>query len=236
MQRNLKSLCGQTDEKFNVYLVCNVEPKNKIKHPKIYTVKVNFEVPNTSEKMIEDKYKKIKRGLVEVKSSSLPRLPSGRRAVMVVDADDRVHCDVAAWVSDHPEGHGWYFPKGYIYPYGQPFLFTSTVLGGAFYKHCGTSAVVYCEDSDLPDTMDASGQSSIVLRCGHHTIVDCMDERGTPLRPLPFRGACYVTDTGDNHSGVSWLRWKGKKKLARQVVSFRPLLSCYQNRFALSAL
>lgn len=230
----LKSLCNQTSDAFRIFLVCHTPPVNQIEHPNIATIQVDFDIPDTWKDMIRDKYRKIKRGLVEINISDSGRLPSGRRAVMIVDADDRVHRNLANWVQTHPEGHGWYFPKGYIHPYGQPFLFTSTILGNQFHKICGTSAVIYCEDEDLPNSMDTDSQASVMLRCGHNIIVDCMEKRGTPLKPLPFRGACYVTDTGDNHSGVSWLQWKGKKKLLKQVVSVRPLVSYYRNRFGFS--
>lgn len=230
----LRSLCNQTSDAFRIYLVCHTPPVRQVQHPNITTIQVNFDIPGTREEMLVDKYKKIKRGLVQIKASGSKSLPSGRYPVMIVDADDRVHRDVADWVDSHPEGYGWYFPKGYIYPYGQPFLFTDTILGSQFHKTCGTSAIVYCEGDDLPDTMKDDRKKLIMLRCGHNIITDCMEERRTPLKPLPFPGACYVTDTGDNWSGVSWLRWKGKKKFLRQVISIRPLVSYYRKRFSLT--
>jgi len=181
--------------------------------------------------MMRDKTRKIQCGLVKVNEDSEMRLQTGMKAIMVVDADDRVNHNLAQWVKNNQSGHGWYFDTGIIYPHGANFLFTSTVLGSPFYKHCGTSFITYCRSSDLPSHV--SDDDTYLLPAPHHTIVSYMDKNGKSLKPLPFRGACYVTDTGDNHSGVSWLQWKGKKKFLKQMVSIRPLLPYYKKRFAL---
>ena len=177
---------------------------------------------------MKDKTKKIKRGLVEIKKSSEMRVGEGKKAVMVVDADDRVNHNLTRWVKNNQYGHGWYIKSGVVYPYGRSFVFTSYVLGNAFYKSCGTSYIAYCNEYNLPsDIKDDS-----IIPVPHHTIVSSMKKKGKPLKRLPFKGACDVTDTGDNHSGISFLRWRGRKDFLRQLLSIRPLVF-YRKKFAI---
>jgi hypothetical protein len=223
-------MMNQISSKFKIHLVCHEVPCIINKYDKLDVIQVDIKIPSSKEEMMIDKYLKVKYGLVNVKK--YVESSTGRSSIMIVDADDRVDYRVAQWVDQKQNENGWFLKDGYIYPYGEKFLFNSCLLENSFYKVCGTSAIIYVESGDLPNNVSDSSSAHKILKDGHHRIVDNMQKRGSPLEPLPFPGACYVTDTDDNHSGVSWLKWKGKKKLFRKAISVRPLLSNYKKRFA----
>jgi hypothetical protein len=224
----LQSICNQTHSGFRVHLVCHQKPMGKFDHTLIDTIHVNWSVPSTWEEMIDDKYAKVKRGLINVRDYDTPTY------VMIVDADDRVHRGLAEWVADHMEAHGWFFEKGYTYPLGGHVVYK---VSDSFHQVCGSSAIVQCSETDLPARMDDDSDQFVLLRCGHHLIRSCMEERDTPLEPLPFPGACQVTDTGENHSGSSWkVRTAAKEGLRLalgRIRTMRPITPWMRKRFHL---
>lgn len=219
----LRSLTRQTTEDLRVHLVCHTLPAGFTSHPLINVVPVDFPIPTDRDEMIVDKCEKIKRGLIEVGKY-------GAGHVMVVDADDRVHCDVAAWANAHPEVNGWYVDEGYVYPFGSHILFRRP----EFHRYCGTSLIIRWQKEDIPATMDNETELfQDVILDGHHVAASNLSERDRPLEPLPFPGACYITDTTDNWSGVSMLKWKGKKAFLKQLTQLRIKTSWHREKFAL---
>ncbi len=76
-----------------------------------------------------------------------------------------------------------------------------------FDQYCGTSSIVRCDENNFPSSMIVPSFRFDVLRYGHKAIAQAMRERGTPPERVPFVGAVYVTDTGENDSGVSLFPW-----------------------------
>jgi hypothetical protein len=189
----------------------------------INVIQVDFPIPQDREGMMLDKTDKVKRGLMAVRQH-------GGGYVMVVDADDRVHRDVAAWANDHPSTNGWYVDTGYIHPAGTSILYRWP----EFHRICGTSLVIRWEEEDLPRTMGEETQMfrDIILD-GHDTAARTLSEQGRPLTALPFPGACYITDTADNWSGASWLEWKSKRTFLKKLPRIRLCTSWHRNAFSL---
>jgi hypothetical protein len=62
-----------------------------------------------------------------------------------------------------------------------------------------------------------------MLANGHSAISRHMSERGAPLQPLPFVGAVYMTNTGENDSGIRMGDWQGVRHALGKLSAARPL-------------
>jgi hypothetical protein len=87
-------------------------------------------------------------------------------------------------------------------------------------------------------------QDCLILKNGHMTIEKAMAERGTPLEALPFPGAVWVSDHGDNWTTLidssrrNWhqLRFSLKYILQQQFVLIgrrRLVSSSFKREFGL---
>lgn len=222
-ERTLRSICAQTSQNFRVYLVCNEAPKLGFSHPALEIVEDEFAIPerNTAACMF-DKHEKIKRGLLAARGHS----PC---YVMVADADDCVHSGLAAWCDRYPDEAGWYFPKGYMYTAGRRWINRLP----RFDLICGTSAIVKCHDADFPRSMSDPKENFFLVNVGHFEFRYPEKIGGRRLLPLPFSGAVYVADTGDNYTGASLRRWDGWKMWLRRMASLRPLTARLRRAFGL---
>lgn len=199
--RTVRSALAQTSSRFRVILVCNERPAGLPEHPNLQVLEVDLPVPerNTDDRM-RDKGRKIQRALVSVRDLAPFHY-------MAVDADDCVHRGLAEFVSRNLQAHGWYLQKGYVHDQGTPWL----IRKNDFHLFCGTSHIVRVEQDDLPLLADEPEEDWWVLRNGISTMVTFLAERGTPLEVLPFIGAVYNTDTGENDSGMALSRWRSRK-------------------------
>jgi len=209
----LRSICAQTDQNFKVFLVCNERPKVGFDHPNLTVIEETFPLPeaNTPSRM-RDKFAKLRRGLVAARKHAPAH-------VMLMDADDCVHRELAAFAAAHPADPGWAFTKGYVRDEGRKWMF----LRHEFDRFCGTSAIVRMEAQEFPGDGPDGPKSSFILEHGHGVISDHCQSRGTPLAPLPFVGAVYNVGTGENDSGFSLRGWRSKKVFLRKILNARLL-------------
>jgi len=145
---------------------------------------------------MNDKFGMLKRGMVYAR-----RWAPGH--VMFVDSDDCVSSRLADLVERNPSCPGWVLDRGYMHGEGTHLVYCRD----NFDQYCGTSSIVRCSEDNFPTSMKEPSSRFDVLRHGHKAIARAMRERGTPLEPLPFVGAVYLTDTGENDSGVSLPPW-----------------------------
>ena len=119
------------------------------------------------------------------------------RFFMIVDDDDFVSARIAGHVAENPQANGWTIERGYIWDDGGRLL-----LGYDEFNHlCGTSLIVRADLYDLPGRFEDVSLDWIRTMLGSHVrIADILAERGTPLVPLPFRGAVYRVAHGGSHS------------------------------------
>jgi hypothetical protein len=223
-ERTLRSVCAQTCSDFHVFLVCNQRPDTTFSHPAITVIEEDFALPepNTASRML-DKWLKIRRGLMAARALAPAH-------IMITDADDCVSRRLAALAAKSPQAPGWSFKKGYIHDEGSRWLF----LRRNFDRMCGTSAIVRLEPRDCPQSITLEpADPYFILTHGHGVIDDYFRDRGTPLAPLPFAGAIYITDTGENDSGTAYRNWRGKKMLLRKLTSGRLLTQGMRAEFGL---
>jgi hypothetical protein len=119
------------------------------------------------------------------------------RFFMIVDDDDFVSARIAGHAAENPDANGWAVERGYIWDDGGRLL-----LGYDEFNHlCGTSLIVRADLYGLPERLEDASLDWIKTMLGSHVrIAGILAERGTPLKPLPFRGAVYRVAHGGSHS------------------------------------
>jgi hypothetical protein len=211
-ERTLRSLCQQTSSQFRVFLVCRDRPEMNFVHPNLRIIQENFPIPEANGlPQLVDKARKLRRALIAVRQE-------GGGFVMGVDADDLVHRALASLVEANPNSDGWFFPYGYSYDEGGQWLERHS----DFYLRCGTSNIIRIDPDDLPPDMDSPREKYFFLCNGHHIIVDFLARQGRPLKALPFPGAIYVKDTGENWSGPP-LKHLGVRGHVSRLSRMRPI-------------
>jgi hypothetical protein len=224
-RRTLRSICQQTSDEFRVILVCNESPGEVDGLRNLIVIEESFPIPgpSTPERM-NDKWLKVKRGLAEARQYA----PG---YVMICDADDCVSRRLAAFCNAATRCPGWSFDRAFIHDEGSSWLF----LRDEFARLCGTSAIVWAEQQELPSSMDDS-QGYFLLSHGHGVISDYLASVGRPLTPLPFPGAVYCTGTGENDSGLRFGNWRSRRLALQKLWKSRYLSRRWIREFGLHPL
>lgn len=215
-ERCLRSVCQQTDQDFQVVVVCNEMPVTSFTHPNVHYLQVDFPPPTNEickafkglhSPKEADKSKKILAGLEYARQFN----PSH---VMVVDADDCISNKIAEFVRKHPNVDGWYSKMGYVYREGSKMIFKKM---DKFSSLCGTSVIV------KPDLLASIISPEMYFRHPIRTL-----DNGVKLQPLPFPAAIY-TINGENYfmteNAVSYFKTdtisKGFSNLIQRISRYR---------------
>jgi hypothetical protein len=151
-----------------------------------------------------DKGRRVLAGILEADRSSY---------VMVVDDDDFVSSRLTSFVAGHFGENGWYVRDGYIWGDGGKLVYEYA----DFSQFCGTSHIIRSSLYELPARMAAVDPHCLRKIFGSHVFIrEYLEERGTPLQPLPFVGAVYRVGHAGAHSKSAGLM--------RQVFFRRELL------------
>jgi hypothetical protein len=223
LQRTLASVCAQDDRNFRVVVVAN-QPLSFATPKEVETVVVDFPAPSAHrgpqtgrDAILHDRGTKLAVGLVAARQHDPAH-------IMRFDADDFVSRHIAGFANANSSHPGWYVNGGHAY-YERQGL---TRRVDDFHEKCGTSFVIRHDlygSADLPldATQDAlyNGFGEFVVRelLGSHRAAEkYLADMGTPLEPLPFRGAVYTLETGENHSGekVGGFAWPVGRRLERE--------------------
>lgn len=204
LQNTLESLTRQTCDDYLAIVVGNRQPSFPLP-PHAEFVEVDFPPPSEFHgprtgraPVIWDKGTKTAIGLVAARHYRPDY-------VMAIDADDFVHRDVAAFVRAHDGDEGWVVGRGWVYSRAR----NAYRLRRRFFRVCGTSFIIPFEAYDVPAGLTVSStQHEIAEAFGerleqileHGYAFDYWRKHGRSLRPLPFPGAVYHMDTGENHS------------------------------------
>lgn len=191
--KTIRSVLAQESKNFHSILVCNRRPDGLVPNKKLTIIEEAFGIPRKSEERMQDKWSKVRRGMITARDFSVTHL-------MVVDADDLVSNRLAGWVASYPSSSpGWIIRDGYVQEEGSRFLMRNRALNTI----CGTTSIIAVDRNELPVAMD-SGMSHVMLEHGHSVIAGYFERLGSPLKKLPFPAAIYVTGTGENDSGASF--------------------------------
>ncbi len=204
LQDTLASLTQQSCEDYMVVIVGNRRPAFPLPERVIF-VEVAFPPPSDIKgprtgpaSVIWDKGTKNAVGLLAARDF-------GPEYVMFVDADDFVHRDLAAFVHARPGHAGWVVKRGLMYSRRR----NAYKRLRNFYRFCGTSFIIPFDAYDVPpDLTVSSTQQEIAGAFGerlehvleHGWAFDWWRNHGRILEPLPFPGAVYQVENGENHS------------------------------------
>ncbi|MCV7100447.1 glycosyltransferase family A protein [Mycobacterium palustre] len=203
LQDTLTSLTRQTCDDYIVIIVGNRRPAFPLpKRTKF--VEVNFPPPSIHKgprtgpaAVIWDKGTKNAIGLMTARDFA-------PEYVMAVDADDFVHRELAAFVHARPGHAGWAVDQGWMYSRARNAYRPLK----KFYNICGTSFIIPFEAYDVPRDLTVNAtQKEIAEAFGerlehvleHGWAYDWWKNHGRILEPLPFPGAVYHVDHGENH-------------------------------------
>jgi hypothetical protein len=127
--------------------------------------------------------------------------------VMIADADDFVHRDLASYTAENLGRPGWVIKRGLIYSQKRNAYGIRRNLN----RICGSSHIVPYDAFNVPANLTVSASQQEVAQAfrdyaepvlgGHRRALEWWAARGRQLEPLPFPGAVYHVDHGENHSG-----------------------------------
>lgn len=206
LERCLKSVCNQTSSNFRVLVVCHEKPNVQFEHPDIHYIEVDFPIPEpTIEAKTLDRGRKTLKGLL-VSEQFKPT------HVMFVDADDCISKHLAEFVEKNSKENGWLVGKGYIYREGNPYLFR---VRRNFYDLCGTCNIIRYDLYDLNPLNLVDADFVMKYYGGHTYIREMLKAAGNPLQVLPFEGAVYSVENGENYYNSDFDTLVGHKNFGR---------------------
>ncbi|WP_245233943.1 glycosyltransferase family 2 protein [Mycobacterium sp. PS03-16] len=202
----LASITRQTCDHYAVLIVGNRRPSFALPD-RAHFVEVDFPPPTAHRgpqtgmaPFVWDKGTKVGVGLVAARVL-------GARYAMLVDADDFVHRELAAFARAHPASPGWVVKRGFMYSRARNAYAPRFRL----FRICGTSFILPLDAYEVPADLavtasqhqiaDAFGDKLERVLADHRHALEWWKDRGRVLRPLPFAGSVYQVDTGENHSG-----------------------------------
>ncbi|MCW2789727.1 MAG: glycosyltransferase family 2 protein [Aeromicrobium sp.] len=204
LRDTLRSVTGQTSDDFVVIVVGNRAPSFPLPE-RVHFVEVNYPAPAprnvriSRSPFIRDKGTKIGIGLIAARQFSPDY-------VMIFDADDFVHRGLAEFVGKNPGQDGWVIEEGWMYSRARSAVRPQP----NFNRTCGTSFIIPFEAYGVPPELDVTATRSEVRAAygeriskiiGAHKWADkWFADRGMHVQTLPFKGAVYHVDTGENHS------------------------------------
>jgi hypothetical protein len=191
--RTVASACAQTSPEFRVVVACHEIPEGDFSHPHLEFVKVTHLPPSPSDPddMRGDKQRKHLSALTRA-------LEYSPTHVMFLDSDDLVSNRLAEFVARRSTENGWYMRSGYFFCERQRRLH---VERRRFDEWCGSAHIVRPEQLDLMTRYDDR------LIYDHRQLKQGLQQRGTPIRPLPFKGAIYTISHGDNFNDYEGIFW-----------------------------
>jgi hypothetical protein len=158
---------------------------------------------------------------------------------MVVDFDDFVSRQLAGMVAASPTANGWYVRKGYRYSGGN-LVFRESSLDTI----CGSTLIIRRGLLGPFRTGDGEIDISKVKRhLGSHIFIKPdLKAAGTPLAPLPFRGAVYRVGNPQSTSGAGdmisemtprWLAKKAPLTFLGRLTRYWPITKAVRAEFSL---
>jgi hypothetical protein len=188
----LASIEGQKSKDHHTYIVCTEKPTitANIEKTTIFCTDIRIEGEFTDDKGSLDKQQKVYFGL----SKAVDLHPHN---VMLVDADDLLRYDLLFYCQSQSNYSGFILNKGYRLFHGHNYLTKLT----NFNRVCGTYAIFPYEKEYFVKYPNHTRDFSryYITSTPHNIFIDRdFRERGIIYKFVPFYGAIYVRNHGDN--------------------------------------
>lgn len=228
----LRSVLRQTTDQFRVIVVCHELPLDPIEHPNLTFIQVDDSLPEWDmPATMESEYLHMQRKRIDGSRKKLVGILAAREMganyIMNVDADDFVSNRLAQFVLDSGDNkNGWYVNSGFEYV-AEKYFFPIPM---GFHKKCGTSHIINIRKFEEYSAADIPTTNGFFL--AHAGIVDKLEKEGYLLEPLPFPGAVYCMEHGENiyAVGSKHRQWaKGvRMQTLRRILSYRIKTTFYR--------
>ncbi|MGD1871899.1 MAG: glycosyltransferase family A protein [Mastigocoleus sp.] len=227
-ERCIRSICQQTSNNFRVIVVCHDKPLIKFTHPNVVYIKVNLKIPKSTQEKRLDKGHKVLKGL-RFAAKFNPDY------TMNVDADDCISKHLVKFIEDRPKCNGWIIKKGHFYKEGARWSY----LCRNFDNICGTCNIINYQLYDLSNNLENQQDYIISEFYGDHKLIKRkMLSKGIKFHDLPFFGAIYTLDNGENFYNPSFSKFVPKEyfNYLKSLKNYRVLTSSMQQEFGLYPL
>lgn len=214
LECTLRSIFNQTDGQFRVILAHHELPiLSLLDDSRVVLVRATFPPMISIAEQMADRAQK--RRLIGTAFREL-----GGGYLMFVDADDLVSNQIVAFAHSDADRNGYILKDGYEFDVARERIRAAP----RFNRLCGTSAIINFSIDDLPRsyTDNQPCYFSDFQNRSHVLWADTAKQHGRSLTTLPFKGAVYVINHGENWSVQAHnLGWQGlgwKRRLLRAVM------------------
>ena len=146
---------------------------------------------------------------------------------MAVDADDCISKNLATFIKQHPNSNGWFVNKGYKYKEASKYIY---IKRKNFYSMCGTSNIIRYDLNFLPENAEYNrGYGYYKYYIDHGKVRGVLENKEKPIESLPFPGAVYIVETGEN-------LFYGSMKLNFNIFDRKSLTQSVKDEFGLYTL
>jgi len=218
----MRSLLNQKDENFRVIVACHDIPEiPELADRRVQILQMDIPLPTNFDEQMEDKAIKSRAAYAAMRTL-------GGGYTMLVDADDLVSNRLVGFC--RKDAH----PSGYIFDVGYEYDCSSNRISVAprFNNVCGSSGIFHFTPDELPLTAD-DPEIRVSDKFGNHTTwAQAAVELGRPVVKLPFKGAVYVSNNGENHSVLTGnIGWR--RRLLRRMMPSGRVSRAIRAEFAL---
>lgn len=189
----LRSILGQTDPDIQLLIACHDIPEQPWPNdPRVSWLVSTRPLPKNHVEQMDDKHHKRRMIAAEFRRR-------GGGYLMAVDADDLVSRRVTEFARRKNNQYGYILHFGYeLDAVSQRYAFSPR-----FNRLCGTSGIFRFAPEDLPEHAD-DPKHYVSDNFQNHTQWESEARRlGRPMGRVPFCGAAYVINHGENHSAQS---------------------------------
>ncbi|PMG02419.1 hypothetical protein BCV00_17300 [Vibrio breoganii] len=119
---------------------------------------------------------------------------------MVIDDDDFINKDICKFISENMDLKygGWIIGNGYIWEDGSRFMYHTS----SFNHQCGSCNIINTNFVTIPESINDIDLDYISKVFGSHVFVeDEVRSKNGKIGTIPFPGAIYRVNSGNNHSG-----------------------------------
>lgn len=201
LARTLRSILRSTDRNFLIVIAGHEKPNiPELRHKRVTWLEVKFAPPSNAAGFTRDKMRKRKVIGAYLRKSGF----SGY--FMPLDADDWIHRRFVEYVRSRPRANAFILKSGFMANMSQKQMWFRK---DRFYIGCGSSAVFYLSNKDLPKSSKSKKLRKIPFQMtlkAHPKVMQHLSrfKKKYKLIKLPF--VTWVLAHGDNNSMI-----KGKK-------------------------